>query len=98
MASFLQIYNQIEYQLKDAIFKLTEYRTELQQYKEKNRLLNKALVEKEKEKNEWKEKYFILSQNMTREIQNNTNTENIKHEIKEIVREIDQCLDQIQGK
>ncbi len=95
MASFSQHCNNIEYALKDSIIRLTEYQKEVQLLREENAQLKKQLEEEQQEKNGWREKHNLVT--ITHTLLKKEDKTEVKKEINELVREIDNCIGFING-
>ena len=93
MTSFLQIYNDIENKLKVATSQLIELQSEIQKLKEENESLKRqANVMQIIDKKEPETIENTNNQPYTNNHTDNDTIYEIKEEITEIVREIDNCI------
>lgn len=90
MASFLSLYNDIEYKIKKAKVRLIEVRRENQQLNDKNQKLESENEELKKKIGELEEKMKLMT--ITQTIIKKEDKTETKRRITELVREIDNCI------
>ncbi|MCQ2272160.1 MAG: hypothetical protein MJZ72_05155 [Bacteroidales bacterium] len=90
MASFLSIYNDIEYKIKKAKIRLIEVRKENQQLKERNEKLSSENEDLKKKVDELQENIKLMT--ITQTIIKKEDKTETKRKITELVREIDNCI------
>lgn len=90
MATFLSLYNDIEYKIKQIALRYQEYEAENQQLRKENEQLKNTQAALETEIQEIKEKYKLLA--ITRTLLKKEDKQETKRKINDLVREIDQCI------
>lgn len=90
MASFLSLYNEIEYKIKQTIVRYNEYKEENEQLKINNHHLEEEVEELNLKIAELEEKLKLVS--ITKTILNRKDKQETKKEINDLVREIDNCI------
>ncbi len=90
MASFLSIYNEIEFKIKQTVERLKEYTLENEQLKIDNELLKIKNDELNTEIIELQEKLKLIS--ITQTILKKEDKKDTKKKINDLVREIDNCI------
>lgn len=90
MASFLSLYNEVEFKIKQAALRLEEYRSTVERLEKENEALIRKADELSKEVMEYKEKYTLLT--ITKTILKKEDKTETKKKINDLVREIDNCI------
>lgn len=90
MASFLSLYNEVEFKIKQAALRLEEYRSTVERLEKENEALIRKADELGKEVMEYKEKYTLLT--ITKTILKKEDKTETKKKINDLVREIDNCI------
>lgn len=90
MASFLELYNDVEYKIKQAALRLNESARDIERLQEENSQLKEMLKEKESQVVELQEKYELLT--ITKTILKKEDKIETKKKINDLVREIDNCI------
>lgn len=90
MASFLELYNGIEYKIKQASLRLREYSRKINELEEEVTTLKNEKEELKNSLEELKEKHnlFIITKTIAKK-EDKTET---KKKINDLVREIDNCI------
>ena len=91
MASFESIYNSIEYNVKAAILRLKEFREENAKLQKDNEALKKEIAEQRMQLADKDEKLKLLV--VTKKILYKEDKTEIKKQINDWVREIDNCIE-----
>lgn len=91
MDSFLSLYNDVEYKIKQAVVRLNELRAENKRLTEENELLQGENKELKAQLEENEEKYKLLT--ITNTILKKEDKRDLKKEINDLVREIDNCIE-----
>ena len=91
MDSFLSLYNQVEYKIKQATLQFNECKKENKELKEENLRLQEELKRLKLQLQDNEEKYKLAT--ITKTILNKEDKKDIKKEINDLVREIDNCIE-----
>ncbi|MBQ9434698.1 MAG: hypothetical protein IJU33_01040 [Bacteroidales bacterium] len=91
MDSFLSLYNQVEYKIKQATVRYQECKKENEELKAENERLQEELGRLKLQLQENEEKYKLVT--ITKTILNKEDKKDIKKEINDLVREIDNCIE-----
>lgn len=91
MDSFLSLYNKIEYKIKQAIVQYNDCKRENEELKKENIKLREENKQLKVQLEENEEKYKLLT--ITKTILNKEDKKDIKKEINDLVREIDNCIE-----
>lgn len=90
MASFLNLYNEIEYKIKEAIIQNNQYKLENKQLIRENEQLKEQIVALKEQMIECQEKYNLLV--ITQTVLKKTDKQETKKKINDLMREIDNCM------
>ena len=90
MASFLNLYNEVEYKIKHAIIRLDEYRAKISLLHKENEQLKRENATLQEQVIELNEKYKLLT--LTQTLLKKEDKTDIKKKINDLVREIDNCI------
>ncbi len=90
MASFLKLYNEIEYKIKQAEVRLKEYRQDIESVRSQNRQLAEENERLNAQVADLQEKYNLLT--ITKTILKKEDKIETKKKINDLVREIDNCI------
>lgn len=90
MASFLKLYNEIEYKIKQAEVRLKEYRQDIESVRSQNRQLEEENERLNAQVADLQEKYNLLT--ITKTILKKEDKIETKKKINDLVREIDNCI------
>lgn len=91
MDSFLSLYNQVEYKIKQATVRYQECKKENEELKAENERLQEELKRLKLQLQDNEEKYKLVT--ITKTILNKEDKKDIKKEINDLVREIDNCIE-----
>jgi len=91
MDSFLSLYNQVEYKIKQATVQYNECKKENRELKEENERLKEELERLKMQLQDNEEKLKLVT--ITKTILNKEDKKDIKKEINDLVREIDNCIE-----
>ncbi len=95
MASFQKIYDDIERRLKESAIQLNDIQQELIKLREENQRLKQQLLKAREEKQKILTQSLLAQENASQQEKKDNN--DIKKEIQEIVREIDNCIGIMKG-
>ena len=90
MASFLSLYNEVEYKIKQATVRLDEYRAKISLLSKENEQLKRENATLREQVTELNEKYKLLT--LTQTLLKKEDKTEIKKKINDLVREIDNCI------
>lgn len=90
MATFLELYNDIEYKIKKISLSFNKIKEEKKQLEEENNTLREENLKLQNSLSELNEKYRLLT--ITKTIENKKDKTDTKRKINEMVREIDNCI------
>ncbi len=90
MATFLELYNEIEYNIGKIRLVLTKTKHENEILKEENSTLKTENAKLQSDLSELKEKYRLLT--ITKTLEDKKDKTDTKRKINEMVREIDNCI------
>ena len=89
-------YQEVETKLTAVLAKLRDYQYIINNLKKENIQLKQELARHEQVEKEWREKHKVLT--ATQNLLKKEDRTEIKKEISEIVREIDNCIGYLKGK
>ncbi len=90
MASFSNLYNEIEYRIKKAVIQIREYRLEQENLKRENAQLKEEVVMLKKELLSLRENHNLLA--ISKTLLKKEDKKEAQKRINDIVREIDNCI------
>jgi len=91
MDTFLSLYNEIEYTIKQGTLCLNEYKSKIEELQNENQSLKKEISELIDKLNVLQEKYKLLT--ITKTVINKEDKKETKKKINDLVREIDICIE-----
>jgi hypothetical protein len=91
MATFISLYNDIEYRIKQAALYIKELEMQNRQMQEENDTLKMELVQRQQAAKEWQDKYNLLT--ITQTILKKEDKQETKKKITDFVREINRCIE-----
>ena len=91
MDTFLSLYNEVEYKIKQAALRLNEYKSSNEELQNENRSLKIEINELKDKLSVLQEKYKLLT--ITKTVINKEDKKETKKKINDLVREIDICIE-----
>jgi hypothetical protein len=91
MATFISLYNDVEYKIKQAALYIKELRMQNRQLQEENDMLKTELIQRQQTAKEWQDKYNLLT--ITQTILKKEDKQETKKKINDLVREINKCIE-----